>query len=67
MDQLIYGLRAGRAEHTPEVEAVLVTLHGHDRVTLTLDDGETLDLDAQELRAALGPAVPVRAVQGRAA
>ena len=52
MDNLITALRAGRPEHTPEAEPVLVSVDGH-RATLTLDDGETLDFDAGELLGAL--------------
>lgn len=44
--------RAGRREHSPEAEPVLVAVDG-DAVTLTLDDGEMLEFDASELRAAL--------------
>lgn len=53
MESVVTALRAGRPEHTPESEAVLVALTG-TTVTLTLDDGETLAFDVVELRAALG-------------
>lgn len=44
--------RAGRAEHTPEAEPVIVeTTDGV--VRLVLDDGEAIDFDRQELLAAL--------------
>lgn len=53
--QLITALRAGRAEHTPEAEPVLVEVD-ETTATLTLDDGETLRFDVVELRTALtGP------------
>jgi hypothetical protein len=53
IESLITALRAGRPEHTPEAEMVLVTVDGAT-VTLTLDDGETLAFDAAELAAAQG-------------
>jgi hypothetical protein len=53
METLITALRAGRPEHTPEAEMVLVAVDGAT-VTLTLDDGETLVFDAAELAAAQG-------------
>jgi hypothetical protein len=49
---LITALRAGRAEHTPEAEGVLVGVRG-ETATLVLDDGEELSFDLGELRAAL--------------
>lgn len=52
-DPLIMALRAGRAEHTPEAEPVLVTVDG-ETATLTLDDGETLAFDRTELASRLG-------------
>jgi hypothetical protein len=51
-ETLIMATRAGRPEHTPEAEPVLVELAG-DTVVLTLDDGDRLELDASELRAAI--------------
>ena len=52
MEHLITALRAGRLEHTPESEPVLVAVDG-GQATLTLDDGETLAFDVAELTAAL--------------
>ena len=49
---LVMALRAGRPEHTPEAEPVLVSRDG-ESVVLELDDGERLELDAAELRAAI--------------
>ena len=49
---LVMALRAGRPEHTPEAEPVLVSRDG-ESVVLELDDGERLELDALELRAAI--------------
>lgn len=51
--QVVMALRAGRAEHTPESEPVVVDTDDPRVVALTLDDGERLELDATELRAAL--------------
>lgn len=48
----IWALRAGRPEHTPEAELVLVDTAG-DTATLTLDDGERISFNVTELRAAL--------------
>lgn len=45
--------RAGRAEHTPEAEPVLVEATG-DVVRLVLDDGEVIEFDRRELLAAAG-------------
>ena len=60
MDRLITALRAGRPEHTPEAEPVLMAVHG-STVTLTLDDGETLSFDLGELLDALwGEREPMR-------
>lgn len=50
--EFITALRAGRPEHTPDVVGVLVQRTG-DAVVITLDDGETLELSAGELHAAL--------------
>lgn len=47
----LMALRAGRPEHTPESEPVLVEATD-DEVTLILDDGERLTLDRRELIAA---------------
>ena len=44
--------RAGRPEHTPEVEGVLIQCTGDD-VAVTLDDGETITFQRDELLAAL--------------
>jgi len=44
--------RAGRAEHTPEAEPVVLVTSG-DAVTLTLDDGEQLVFDRTELARAV--------------
>jgi hypothetical protein len=55
MEHVITALRAGRPEHTPEAEPIVVAVDGAT-ATLTLDDGETLAFDAVELRAALAPA-----------
>lgn len=52
-DRLITALRAGRPEHTPEAEPVLIDV-GESTATLTLDDGEALVFDLAELRSALG-------------
>jgi hypothetical protein len=52
MQSMVMASRAGRAEHTPEAEPVLVERVG-DEYVLTLDDGETLGLDRRELRATL--------------
>lgn len=49
---LLMALCAGRAEHTPEAEPVLITRVG-DTATLTRHDGETLSLSATELQRAL--------------
>lgn len=49
---LVMALRAGRPEHTPEAEPVLVTVDDQN-VVLELDDGERLELDLAELRAAI--------------
>lgn len=55
MERVLSALRAGRPEHTPEAEPVLVEVRD-GTATLTLDDGETVAFDARELRAALGEA-----------
>lgn len=44
--------RRGRPEHTTEVELAVVDTQG-EVVTLRLDDGEELEMDRDELRAAL--------------
>lgn len=54
-DHLVAVERAGRAEHTPEREEVLVVVDG-GLATLVLDDGEELRFSRAELRAALGEA-----------
>jgi hypothetical protein len=53
METLITAHRAGRAEHTPEAEPVLVTVVAGEAAVLVLDDGETLTFDHAELCAAL--------------
>lgn len=45
--------RAGRPEHATEAELALVHVDSRDVVVLELDDGERLEVDAKELRAAL--------------
>lgn len=54
--QLVMVRRAHRPEHTPEAEPMVIDTDDPQRVVLQLDDGETVDCDAAELRAALeGP------------
>lgn len=48
-DKLIMAVRAGRPEHAPESEPVLVSSDGQE-VVLTLDDGEQLTFNRRELR-----------------
>lgn len=43
--------RAGRAEHTPEAEPVIVETTG-DVIRLVLDDGDVIEFDRGELLAA---------------
>jgi len=50
---LICALRAGRPEHSPESEPVLIETVG-EAVVFVLDDGERLEFDRVELRSALG-------------
>ena len=50
---LTMATRAGRPEHTPEAEPVVIDTDRPGAVVLHLDDGETLEFDAGELRAAL--------------
>jgi len=45
--------RAGRPEHTPEAEPVLVDTRTPGVVVLRLDDGEEITLDSVELLAAI--------------
>lgn len=52
---LIMATRAGRPEHTPEAEPVLVAQTSSE-VILVLDDGEELRFDQAELRQAMSPA-----------
>lgn len=52
---LLMALRAGRPEHSPEAEPVLAYVQGAT-VRLELDDGEILEFDAAELRAAIAGA-----------
>lgn len=49
-------LRAGRPEHTPEAEPVLIETVG-EAVVFVLDDGERLEFDRVELLSALGAEV----------
>lgn len=44
--------RAGRPEHTPEAEPVIVDTDSPDVIVLRLDDGETIEFDRLELVAA---------------
>jgi len=44
--------RAGRAEHTPEAEPVIVDTDTPNVIVLRLDDGETIVFDRRELVAA---------------
>ena len=53
MQTHVMALRAGRPEHTPEAEPLLVTVEG-DEVLLELDDGDQLTCDRSELLVALG-------------
>ena len=53
---LICALRAGRPEHTPESEPVLIETVGA-AVVFALDDGERLEFDRVELLSALGLAI----------
>lgn len=50
-ERLLMARRAGRIEHTPESEPVLVSTEG-EVVVLVLDDGERLELDRAEIHAA---------------
>lgn len=49
----LMALRAGRAEHTPESEPVLVDTDTPGVILLALDDGDVLELNAAELVAAV--------------
>lgn len=51
---LLMATRAGRPEHTPEAEPVLVAQTSTE-VVLVLDDGDELRFDLRELRKALDP------------
>lgn len=53
-EQLLMALRAGRPEHTPESEPVVVK-HDGNVLVLELDDGESIILDRAELHAASAP------------
>jgi hypothetical protein len=53
---LICALRAGRQEHTPEAEPVLIETVG-EAVVFVLDCGERLEFDRVELLSALGSAI----------
>lgn len=50
---IVMVLRAGRPEHAPESEPVVIDVSGDGGAELWLDDGERLIFDAAELRAAL--------------
>lgn len=52
MPVLVMATRAGRPEHTPEAEPVLVAHTSHE-VILVLDDGDELRFDRSELCRAL--------------
>lgn len=49
---LVMATRAGRPEHTPEAEPVLVAQTSSE-VILVLDDGEEIRFDKSELREAV--------------
>ena len=49
---LLMAHRAGRPEHHPEAEPVLID-QAEGTVRLLLDDGETIEFDAIELRRAV--------------
>ncbi len=53
MQTHLMATRAGRPEHTPEAEPVLVETDG-ELVVLALDDGERIEFDRRELLSALG-------------
>lgn len=53
-------LRAGRPEHTPEAEPLIVDTDDGATVRLVLDDGDELVFDRVELLAALGVPQPLR-------
>jgi hypothetical protein len=55
MKTSLMALRAGRPEHTPEAEPVLIDTDTPGVVRLVLDDGDVVELDAIELRAAMRP------------
>ena len=46
--KFVTALRAGRVEHTPEAEGVLLSIT-EDTLTITLDDGETLSFSREEV------------------
>ena len=52
----LMAMRAGRPEHTPEAEPVVVDTDDANVVRLQLDDGDEITLDRRELLAALGEA-----------
>lgn len=54
MQTHLMAMRAGRPEHTPEAEPLLVDTDHDGVVRLVLDDGDTLDIDRVELLAACG-------------
>lgn len=51
-EQFLTALRAGRPEHTPEAEGVVVLSQGAS-VVLVLDDDERITFDREELLHAL--------------
>jgi hypothetical protein len=52
---MVMATRAGRPEHTPEAEPVVIDTDDPKVVKLTLDDGETIEMDRTELEAAIAP------------
>lgn len=56
---LLMVLRAGRPEHTPEAEPLIVSRIG-ESVVLELDDGERIEVDHAELLAAIGGRTTLR-------
>lgn len=57
MPRLMMAMRAARPEHTQEAVSMVVELvtpdQGGDVVRFELEDGETLEVDAVELRSAI--------------
>lgn len=54
MQTPLMATRAGRPEHAPESEMVIVDVRDPEIVVLKLDDGEEITFDRVELCAALG-------------